>query len=102
MKKVVKLSVFKNERAATKARDIRGRMGNAINTTRTHLGNDLSGYAIVAWGKDGRVISSLVNADISPISRSIIPQFVKDKLEQHVTEDYTLETLAGPAPDISS
>lgn len=102
MKKVVKLSVFKNERAAKEARNIRSRLGHSIGTIKSHLGADLAGYGMVAWDREGKTVSSIVMRACSPIAKSLLPTFVKDKLEQHLTEDFTIDSLTAPEPDGAS
>lgn len=101
MKKIVKLSVVRNDRAAKEARYIRSRLGNAINTIRMHLGDNLAGYGIVAWDREGKTVSSIVNRNSSPFARAVVPLFVKDKLEQHTTEDFIIDSLTSP-PDEGS
>lgn len=99
MKKVVKLTVFKNDRAAQQAKEIRSRIGHSIETIKSHLGDNVTGYGMVAWDHEGKTVSSVVMRANSPIARGLLPTFVKDKLEQHITEDFTIDSMTSPNPD---
>jgi hypothetical protein len=64
-----------------KRRRIAGKaMSQAISTH----GNDLTGFALVTWNSRGDCHSSYL-ADYGPISRSLMPSYVKDALQRHVT-----------------
>jgi hypothetical protein len=97
LKKVVRLTLIRNERDHKQAKEIRAKMGDSIKSARAHLGDGLIGYGMVAWDKEGKTVTTVVNRPKSPLGRAILPRFVKDKLEQHITEDFTVEGLTDGA-----
>ena len=102
MKKIVHLSVVKNERAKIEGTRIRGLIGDSIRSIRAHLGDDLCGYGLVAWARDGRIVTSIVKTPNGPIGLAVVPTFIKDKLEQHATEDFIICSINAPPPEPAS
>lgn len=45
---------------------------------------DLAGYALVCWGSDGSWSADWCIQKDSPVPRSVMPQFVMEKLQQQV------------------
>lgn len=83
MKKLVRLSVIKNERAKSAAKGLREGMYRHIGNATRDLGDKIAGYAFVAWGSDGTNYSVLRGG--SPILSRLVPEFARDALSQHAT-----------------
>ncbi len=85
MPRPVKLSVIRNERQRESAKDVRRelyrRMGEIVNDA----GDNLAGYAVVVWDKNGSNWSNLQGG--GPIRTRMAPSFVSDALNQHVACD---------------
>lgn len=50
------------------------------------LGDDISGYALVIWGKDGEVRSAY-DPGQGPLKAGVIPTLAGDALNRHVALD---------------
>lgn len=87
MPRPVKLSVVRDERTAEAAKGLRGEMFRGIREAISDMGNDIAGYAFVAWDKHGANASTLKSG--GPIQSRLAPTFVSDALTQHVTVDLT-------------
>jgi hypothetical protein len=85
MPRPVKLSVVRSERNAEAAKGLRGEMFRGIREAISEMGDDISGYAFVAWDKHGANASTMKSG--GPIQSRLTPTFVGDALTQHVTCD---------------
>lgn len=85
MTKPIKLSVVKNEREIKRAREIRGMLHRRVGECAGDFGQDIAGYALVMWGRDGR--SSSVVLSGAPIKSRMVPEFARDALNQHIAVD---------------
>jgi hypothetical protein len=57
----------------------------------TRYGNNLAGFAVVVWGKDG-TISSMLRSD-GRIPGILVPDLVRNKLLAERIEDWTIDTI---------
>lgn len=91
MPRPIKLSVVKNERARDDAKFVRRDMYGHIGRIIREAGDNISGYAFVAWDKDGRNYSVLKSGH--PLMPRMVPAFAQDSLSQHVAVDMTKDEL---------
>jgi len=91
MPRVVKLSVVRSDRSAAAAKEIRREVFKRVNDIVRDAGDNLSGFAFVAWDKDGRNYSTFQSG--SPFMSRMIPSFAHDSLNQHVAVDITKDEL---------
>lgn len=89
--RVVKLTAVRNEREHDSAKGVRRDMYERIGDIVRDAGDNISGYAFVAWGKDGRNYSVLKSGH--PLMTRMVPAFVQDSLSQHVAVDLTKDEL---------
>lgn len=85
MPRPVKLSLVRDERREKHAKEFRKDMFNGIRDIVKDAGNDIAGYAVVVWNKDGANWSTLKPG--GPVQSRLTPTFVGDALTQHVTCD---------------
>lgn len=85
MKKPVKLSVVRSERKHADAKDLRREMFSHLRTVVQDCGDDVAGYAIVVWDKDGYNWSTLKAG--GPVKTRFAATFVHDAVQQHAIVD---------------
>jgi len=85
-KRVVKLSVVRNQRKAAEAKSLRSDLFNSARRISSAMGDEFGGYAIVAWERNGDVYSS-INNSYGPIRGRALPSFCRDAISAHVTLD---------------
>lgn len=83
MPRPVKLSVVRDERRLSEAKELRRDLYGNLASALQQAGQNVSGYAVVVWSKDGANYSAVRGG--SPILTRMAPSFVKDALNQHVT-----------------
>lgn len=83
--KVPRLNEIRNERSETKAKELRRGMYGHIRNIIKESGSHIAGYAVVIWDDDGHNYS-VIQAG-GPIKSRILPSFVHDSVQQHVTID---------------
>ncbi len=83
--KPTKLSIVRSERNHAAAKSLRREMYSHIGNIVRDAGDEIAGYAIVVWDKDGWNWSNLKGG--GPIKSRLIPTFVSDALTQHVAVD---------------
>ena len=94
-KKVVKLSVIRNKRVKANVRMVRDAMIQSAKDSVDKLGDDLAGYALVAWSKtDGEPYVSY-STDMGPVGPALISAFVANAL----TERVILSSIVGDDDD---
>ena len=54
---------------------------------RTHNSGMMAGFAMVAWGIDGRVSTSIRVRDSRQVGRGMVPDFVRSQLIEHLATD---------------
>lgn len=85
MTKPVKLSIIRSEKNHAAAKDMRREMFGHIRGLVADAGEDIAGYAIVVWDKDGYNWSTLKSG--GPIKSRLAPTFIHDAIQQHVMLD---------------
>jgi hypothetical protein len=85
------LSEIVSDRKRADAKNSRRSLFEACRTVAGDLGDDLAGYAVVVWGKDGE-LRSVYEAGQGPIKPALIPTLAGDALNRHVALD-----MAPPA-----
>lgn len=83
--RVIKLAEIRDERTANNAKDIRREMYKHIGDAVKDAGDKIAGYAVVMWDRDGFNWSTFKPGN--PIRSRLVPTFVHDALQQHVTLD---------------
>lgn len=81
----IKLSVVRSERNHDAAKSLRREMYGHIGNIVRDAGDDIAGYAVVVWDKDGWNWSNIRAG--GPIKSRLLPTFVGDALTQHVAVD---------------
>lgn len=80
---IVKIASERQARISAEATALREEMltkcGEAVET----FGDNVSGYALVVWDKEGN-LRSAYNAAQGPVAASLVPTFVSDALNRHV------------------
>lgn len=83
--KITRLTEVRNERKRADAKELRGEMYRHVGNCIKQMADDIAGYAVVMWDKDGYNYSTLRAG--GPIRSRLIPSFARDALNQHVTVD---------------
>src|SRR5437660_12823299 len=73
------------------APDLRRSLFYACREIAAQLGDDIAGFAVVAWNREGE-LRSAVDAAHGPITESLVPTLAGDALNRHVTLN-----MASPA-----
>ena len=54
---------------------------------RAHISGRMAGFAMVAWGIDGRVSTSIRVRDCRQVGRGMVPDFVRSQLIEHLATE---------------
>lgn len=92
MKRVVRLSVIRNERKHADGKHLRSHLYKEIGASVSRMGDDISGFAFVGWAKNGVIYTTVCSG--APFGRSI-PEVARDALNQHIAGDL-IETPPAP------
>ena len=79
----VRLHALQDEVKMAEARRVRSRMFELVRKASEMIGNEIAGYALVVWAKDGEMQSSY-DANNGPIRYSLVPTLVSDALNRHI------------------
>lgn len=71
-----------------KAGSVRRNLFNSCRKALEEAGNDLAGYALVTWTRDGDMHSAY-DARIGPIRDALVPTLAGDALNRHVAVNVT-------------
>lgn len=88
------------EPAKDRARAVRRELFKVLRMSLRSQGDDLAGFAMVLWDRRGEPDSNFLTK-AGPIGRAMMPNYVKDALERHVTMNLTVQVLEDP-PDESA
>ena len=77
------LSEVANDRKRKEARELRASLFARCRSALDQMGDDISGFAIVVWDKQGDMRSAY-NAERGPIRAAIVPTLCADALNRHV------------------
>lgn len=83
MTKHISLMEVLGERRAEEARDVRRTLFESCRTVLADLGDDVSGFAVVVWTREGELRSAL-DTGYGPIRPALIPTLAGDALNRHV------------------
>lgn len=78
------LSEVVAKRKRNDAQDARRSLFKACRSLAEQLGDDIAGFALVAWNKEGELRSAL-DATQGPITEALVPTLAGDALNRHVT-----------------
>lgn len=93
--KVHDLTAVIAERKRSEAKSARQSLFEACKTLIELIGDDFSGFAIVAWSRDG-ALHTAYQPGSGPIRADLIPTLAGDALNRHVTLDMAeAEGLTG-------
>jgi hypothetical protein len=73
----------RNARAANDAKLLREDLYEKCLTAADQVGEDIAGFALVVWGKEGDMRTAY-NTSHGPIGPALIPTLVSDALNRHV------------------
>ncbi len=79
----IKLVAERKARAARDAKHMREELFEACRDAVENLDDELFGFALVVWGKDG-VMRTAYHAAQGPIGPALVPTLVSDALNRHV------------------
>lgn len=88
------LAVVANERRKNEARQSRARLFAQCRQIVDELGDDVSGFALVVWDRNGE-LRSAYDTGQGPLRPGLIPTLVGDALNRHVTLDMTPSVRVG-------
>lgn len=80
------LSEILSQRKHADAKNARRSLFEACRTIGEALGDDIAGYAVVAWSRDGE-LRSAYDPGHGPIKAPLIPTLAGDALNRHVALD---------------
>ena len=83
-RKIVRLSIVRNDRKASEAKHIRHDMHAAVRSVCADFGDETSGYALVTWTRKGEV-QSLVNQGYGPFGWGCLPEIYRDAINRHIS-----------------
>lgn len=83
-RKIVRLVQVRNERKAAEAKHMRSRMHLAVRTVSRQHGDALSGYALVAWSRDGE-FNTVVNKGYGPHGFTSLAAQCHDAITRHIS-----------------
>ena len=91
--KPVSLKAVTDEQRRAAGRDMRQSLFGRCRAAVDQLGDDISGFAIVVWDKQGD-LRSAYDATRGPIGPALVPTLVSDALNRHVAVKLAEERLA--------
>jgi hypothetical protein len=83
MSKLVKLATEKAARSERDAELLREDLFEKCNSAVDGLGDNVAGFALIVWGKDGEMRTAY-NAAQGPIGPGLVPTLAADALNRHV------------------
>ena len=83
MSKLVKLTTEKAARSERDAERLREDLFEKCSSAVGALGDNVAGYALIVWGKDGDMRTAY-NAAQGPIGPALVPTLAADALNRHV------------------
>jgi hypothetical protein len=87
------LKLVADEQRRMAGRDMRQALFERCRAAIDQLGDDISGFAIVVWDKQGD-LRSAYDATRGPIGPALVPTLVSDALNRHVAVKLAEERLA--------
>jgi hypothetical protein len=93
MKKTAILNEVRNEQRRHAGKDMRKSLFARCRAAVDQLGDEISGFAIVVWDKQGD-LRSAYDATRGPIGPALVPTLVSDALNRHVAVKLAEERLA--------
>ena len=82
--KLVSLKLVANNQRQKKARNVRQELFGQCRSIVDQLGDDVSGFALVVWDREGELRSAYYTGN-GPLRPALIPTLVGDALNRHVT-----------------
>jgi hypothetical protein len=92
-RKVVRLSVVRNERKASEARRARQTLYRCARNASSAHGIELSGFALVTWDRHGMMHTALYEG-YGPVAWGRIPHEVETALSQHICTEMAQNNAA--------
>jgi len=83
MVEIVRIDDAVTARREAEAKDVRKMLFAHCRAILEELGEDVSGFAVVAWSRDGELRSAL-DTGYGPIRAALIPTLAGDALNRHV------------------
>jgi hypothetical protein len=84
MAKITNIKLVINRKRKADAKAVYTRLKTHIKDFSEVLGEDIGGFALIMWNKEGSTQVDL-SADIGAIGPSMVPVFAHDALNRHVT-----------------
>jgi hypothetical protein len=78
------------------AREVRAALFNQCRSLLLELGDDVSGFALVAWTRNGELRSAF-DTGYGPLRPALIPTLIGDALNRHVTLEMASPTAIDHA-----
>lgn len=83
MPRIARLEQVRLADKEAEAKRVRRELFAACNRAAQQLGDEIAGYAVVVWGKDGEMRTSY-DAQNGPIRAPLVPTLASDALNRHV------------------
>ncbi len=83
MSNVASLKLISENLRATEAKDVRRSLFERCREVLEELGEDVSGFAVVVWTRDGELRSAF-DTGYGPLRAPLIPTLAGDALNRHV------------------
>lgn len=93
MTKPVSLKEISNQQRRYAGKDMRKSLFERCRAAVDQLGDEISGFAIVVWDKQGD-LRSAYDATRGPIGPALVPTLVSDALNRHLAVKLAEERLA--------
>ena len=83
MSQVTRLREVSDERRTSAAKELRGALFQRCRAAIEQMGDDISGFALVVWDREGN-LRSAYDASNGPIRAPLVPTLAADALNRHV------------------
>lgn len=93
MNKVSNLQRVRLAGKEAEAKRVRKELFAACSRAAEQLGDEIAGYAVVVWGKDGEMRTAY-DAQSGPIRAPLVPTLASDALNRHVAVMLAAEYIA--------
>jgi hypothetical protein len=81
-----KTAPYEIKPASDRAKNVRLIFGRCVRSALACMGVDIAGFALVVWDMRGEVRTAYLT-EYGLVGRSLMPTYVHDALQRHVTKD---------------
>ena len=98
MKKIVRLTLVRNQRKADQAKFVRRDLFRCARSQADERGDELSGFALISWDRSGSFKTALQHG-YGPFGWTSIPEHMRDALQRHVSVELAQTRTFEPNED---